>query len=277
MRKPHKTLTTKRFTLKPLDRKNASLLADLGADPDVVKNLICDWSTAERRLEIARCWIENSQEYGIWGVFDRDGTFGVPDRFVGFCAADEPLPLGGLGPEIYYAFRKESWGKGVATEVAVAVIDHLFDDQGVKAVEALVLAGVNPASSRLLEILGMSLVGRYPVAQYAGDECGPTIRYELWRVETASPQNALQSLEEAAFKIGQFLADGVASKGEMAVALEKATSANDLLSQIGADAVGKIINEFLNAGIAESGWLHYRMAPEDFVGTENILSKRRQR
>ena len=68
------------------------------------------------------------------------------------------------------------------------MIEHLFNDQGVNAIEALVLAGLNPASTRLLEKLGMSLVGRYSLAEYTGEECGPTIRYELWRVETASPQ-----------------------------------------------------------------------------------------
>ena len=83
MKKPHKTLTTRRFTLSPLGQKDAPLLADLGADPDVVKNLICDWSKPERRLEIARYWIERNQEYGIWGVIDREDVFGVPKRFVG--------------------------------------------------------------------------------------------------------------------------------------------------------------------------------------------------
>jgi RimJ/RimL family protein N-acetyltransferase len=248
-----------------MGQEDIPLLADLGADPDVVKNLISDWSTAERRLEIARYWIEGTQEYGIWGVFDREDAFGVPDRFVGFCAADRPLPLGGLGPEIFYAFRKESWGKGVATEVVTAMIAHLFDDQGVKAVEALVLAGLNPASGRLLEILGMRLVGRYPLAAYVGDECGSTIRYELWRVETAAPQSARQNLEEAAFKIGQFVVDGVASKGEMTVALEKASIANNLVPRLGADVVGKIIHDSLDAGMAEKGWLHYRLASDKLV------------
>ena len=251
--------------LEPLHEKDAPLIADLGSDPDIVKNLICDWSTPEKRLEIAQYWIERNQEYGIWGIFDREDSFGVPSRFVGFCAADEPLPLGGLGPEIYYAFRQEAWGKGVATETVHAVIEHLFTDQGVKAIEALVLAGLNPSSHRLLERFGMRLAGRYPLAEYAGDESCPTIRYELWRVETASPRRDRQSLEEAAFKIGQFVADGVASKDEMTVALENAASANGLTLRIGADAVSKAIDQFLSAGMVETGWLHYRMEPDDFV------------
>ena len=266
MRGSHETLETDRFSLIPMRQGDAYLLANMGADPDVVKNLICDWSSPERRLEIAQYWIERNQEYGIWGVFDRDDVFGAPKCFVGFFAADEPLPRGGLGPEIYYAFRKESWGKGVASEVVSNVIAHLFSDQGVKAIEALVLAGLNPASTRLLEKLGMSLVGRYPLAEYTGEECGATIRYELWRVETAAPQNAQQNLKEAAFKIGQFIADGVASKDEMRVALEKASAANNLASTMGAEFVSRIINECLDAGMKETGWLHYRVEQDDFAG-----------
>jgi len=67
----------------------------------VVKNLVCDWSTPERRLEIAQYWIERNQEHGIWGIFDRENSFSVPSHFVGFCAADKSLPIGGIGPERY--------------------------------------------------------------------------------------------------------------------------------------------------------------------------------
>ena len=185
--------------------EDAAKIADLGADPDVVKNLIFDWSTPERRLEIGRFWIEHHERTGIWGAFDRDDVFGLPERFLGFFAADRPLQRGGLGPEIYYAFKQETWGQGVASEVVGAAVRHLFEARGAAAVEALVLAGLNPASTRLLERLGMGLVGRYPLAEYVGKACGETIAYELWRVETAAPESAEKCLKEAAFKIGPSL------------------------------------------------------------------------
>ena len=94
MQKRHKVLTTKRFTLEPLHDEGAQLIGVLGADPDSGKNLICDWSKPERRLEVAQYWVERNQEYGIWGIFDREDSFAVPSQFIGFCAADEPLPLG---------------------------------------------------------------------------------------------------------------------------------------------------------------------------------------
>jgi RimJ/RimL family protein N-acetyltransferase len=240
---------------------DAPKLANLGADPDVVKSLICDWSTPENRLEIARYWIDRNQEYGIWGIYDRDDAFGAPDRFVGFFAADEPLPKGGLGPEIYYALSKHAWGKGVATEVVKTAMAHLFNDQGVRAIEGLVLASLNPASTRLLEKLGMRLIGRYAHADYTADECLPTIKYELWRVKNTPQETVRDVLKEAAYKIGQFVAEHVVEKHMMADALLRASGDHG-------DAARKIIDEHLEAGMKEEGWLHFRISSDEFAATK---------
>jgi RimJ/RimL family protein N-acetyltransferase len=252
-------LITERFTLNPLTQSDAPLLAELGSDPDVVKPLICDWSTPSKRMKIAKYWIEGSQEYGIWGVLDRQGVFGESGQMIGFCAADEPLPLGGKGPEIYYAFSRETWGHGVGTEVVRVVIDHLFEELGVSAVEAVVLAGLNPASGRLLAKLGMSFIGNYPLADYIGEECDPTIEYELWRVKNSPAENARMNLEEAAFKIGQFVGEDMASEETMSASLMKAATENSHLASENEETLTRLIKNSLLAGMAEKGWLHYRI------------------
>jgi RimJ/RimL family protein N-acetyltransferase len=260
---PHRDLETARFTLRPLGLEEAQLLADLGADPEVVKTLIGDWSTPGRRLAIARSWIEKHRDPGIWGVYDRAGAFGAEGRFVGFAAVDEPLPRVGRGPELSYAFARETWGRGVASEVVAAMIAHLISERGAEAVEALIYPGLNPASIRLADKLGMRLVGRFPLADYAGGECKPTLRFEVWRVSTATPEAAERALDEAAFKIGQFLAEGISCKDEMAAALGRAAAANGLTARLGEDAVGRVIDGRLEAGMADTGWLHYRVMAED--------------
>ena len=254
-----RVLDTDRFTLKPLKQEDARCLAELGADPDVVKTLVCDWSTPAKRRRIAEEWIESSQAFGIWGVFDREGGFGARGRMIGFCATSEPLPKVGRGPEIYYAFSRDTWGRGVATEVIAAVIDHLFHDRDVDAVEALVLAGLNAASHRLLTRLGMEFVGHYPLVEYVGEETGPTIDYERWRVETSTTATARGNLEEAAFKIGQFVGGGAAPEAAMFKALYRAAESSGCVDREGEDAVREIIRDALQRGMAENGWHYYRI------------------
>jgi RimJ/RimL family protein N-acetyltransferase len=252
-------IITDRFHLKPLSGTEAPLLAELGADPDVVKTLVFDWSTPDKRLEIAKYWIEQNQEFGIWGVYDLHGIFGITGKMIGFCAAERPLPRTGKGPEIYYAFSRESWGKGVATEVVGKLISHLFSKFNVLAVEALVLSGLNMASNRLLEKLGMCLIGRYPFAEYIGDASDSTIAYEIWRVTNSSLSRAKQNLEEAAFKIGQFIGAGVVSESAMFESLAQASTYNGLVDREGTDSIGAFIEMAINAGKQENGWLYYRL------------------
>ncbi len=265
----HKILETQRFTLKPLDQSNAPQFADLGADSEIVKTLMSDWSTPEKRLEIAKSWIEGSQEYGIWGVFDRDENFGESDSFIGFCGVEKPLPAVGMGPSIYYAFSRITWGFGVASEIVNAIVEYQFRVKGVGAIEALVYSGLNPASARVLEKNGMSLIGRHPLAEYVAEECMPTMRYELWRVENAVSQNAQQCLQDAAFKIGQFVGDKVSTRDEMFKALKDAAAVNKSMSSIGTQSVATIIAEYLDAGMSEKGWLYYRIEKKDLAGQEN--------
>ena len=252
-------ISSERFNLKPMTPADAPLFAELACDPDVVKTLMGDWSTPEKRLQNARDWIDDSEIKVIWAIYDRAGIFGKRDGFIGLCGVETPLQDAGEGPSIFYAYSKHTWGNGVASEVAKTVIAYLFNELNVAAVEALVYAGLNPASSRLLEKQGMKLVGRYPLVEYVGVESLPTMRYEIWRVETAEPGKAHTCLAEAAFKIGQFVADGVSTKEEMKTALGKAAETCGLTQSLGPDEVATIIDDSMNAGMAENGWLYYRL------------------
>lgn len=252
-------LRSERFDLDPLTADDAESLAALAADTEIVKTLIGDWSTAGKRLKNARAWIDAETNYVIWGIRDRNGAFGVAGAFIGFCGVEEPLPNVGKGPSLFYAFDRSAWGRGVASEIVAAVIDHLFDATGVDAVEALVLPRLNPASARLLGNLGMHLVGRYPMAEYVGEDSRPTIEYEIWRAQVAVPAAAKSCLAEAAFKIGQFVGDGVVGSDEAAAALLVSGHENGLVEIIGIDEVKKLIARSLDEGAADSGWLHYRV------------------
>ena len=252
-------LRSERFDFEPLTADSAPLFAELAADTEIVKTLVGDWSTARKRLENARAWIASTDNYVIWGIFDRNGDVDEAGGFIGVCGVEKALARVGEGPSIFYAFSQRVWGKGVGSEVAAAVIAHLFENREVDAIEALVFPRINPASSRLLEKQGMRLVGRYPMAEYIGDDCLPTMSYEVWRAQVALPVDARACTAEAGFKIGQLVGDGISSHDDMAAALLISAHENGLVEAIGIDASKRVIADALRAGMAERGWLHYRL------------------
>ena len=252
-------LRSQRFDLRPLTTDSAPLFAELAADTEIVKTLIGDWSTARKRLQNARAWIESASNHVIWGISDRNGDVGEAGGFIGIYGVETALPGVGKGPSIYYAFSQAVWGKGVGSEVTASVIDHLFENTNINAIEALVFPRINPASARLLEKQGMRLVGRYPVAEYIGDDCLPTLDYEVWRAQVALPADARACTAEAAFKIGQLVGDGISNHDDMAAALLISAHENGLVEAIGIDASKQVIADALRAGITETGWLHYRL------------------
>jgi len=250
---------SQRFDLKPLDFDDAPLFAELAADTEIVKYLVGDWSTARKRLENARAWIGAERTPVIWGVFDRGGTIAEAGDFLGICGVETALPGMGAGPSIFYACRQQVWGQGVASEIVATVIDFLFDEAGVDAVEALVLPKINSPSARVLEKQGMRVIGRYPMASYVGDDSLPTMRYEIWRAQVALPADARACTAEAAFKIGQFVGDGISSFDEMSAALLVSAHENGLVERVGDDEAKRIIAAALHAGMADDGWLYYRV------------------
>jgi RimJ/RimL family protein N-acetyltransferase len=252
-------LRSERFDLEPLAADGAELFAELCADTEIVKSLIGDWSTAARRLENARAWIDDDNYYVIWGIHDRQGRLGSGAAFIGVVGVEAPLPEAGKGPSIFYAIDQDYWGRGVGSEITAAVIEHLFEQPGVEAVEALVLPRLNPASVRLLEKQGMRLVGRYPMAKYVGDDCLPTLQYEIWRAQVALPADARHCIQEVAFKIGQFVGDGISSRDEMSAALMISAHENGLVDKVGINETRQLIDAALRDGMAEDGWLHYRL------------------
>ncbi len=259
----NREIHSRRFDLKPLGQDDAPLFAELAEDTEIVKYLVGDWSTARKRLENARAWIRGAHTAVIWGIFDRDGSVGPAGDFVGICGVEDALPGMGAGPSIFYAYHRRVWDRGVASEIVATVIDFLFDESGVDAVEALVLPNINPASARVLEKQGMRLVGRYPMASYTGDDCLPTMKYEIWRAQVALPADARDCTAEAAFKIGQFVGDGISSFDEMSAALLVSAHENGLVDLLGVDEAKRVIATALQAGMADDGWLYYRVEREE--------------
>ena len=77
-------------------------------------------------------------------------------------------------PEVVYHFAKQYWGKGLATEMASAVIRYGFEEHLFDRIVAIAKP-LNVASTRVMEKVGM----RYEksACYYEID----VVQYEIWR------------------------------------------------------------------------------------------------
>ena len=89
---------------------------------------------------------------GLWAAVERD-----TDELIG---CGELLPLeGGPEVEVGYHLRRDRWGRGYATELARALVEHGFDRLGLERIVAVAYPE-NTASHRVLLKAGLTHHGR---------------------------------------------------------------------------------------------------------------------
>lgn len=149
------TLRTARLRLVPPGLVDAQEIARLGGDPAIA-------DTAVRMpypypLGMATAWIAASiagwvgGRCAVWKVV-RAGD-GVLLGAVGLT-----IDAGNRNAELGYWIRTDEWGRGYATEAAVASVAFAFGPLGLHRVHASCLRR-NPASARVLEKAGLRLEG----------------------------------------------------------------------------------------------------------------------
>ena len=162
-------LTTRRLILRPVTAADhAGLLAHWTA-PEVRRFLFdgAVLSPAEVTAVIEASELSFAGAgYGLWLISERDasdlaGTAGL-------------RPLEDLGLEVIYSIAPGSWGRGLATEAARAVVEHALGPLGLPEVLAEVDEG-NEASVRVIERLGMTRFAVVPGL------LGPMARYRRTR------------------------------------------------------------------------------------------------
>jgi ribosomal-protein-alanine N-acetyltransferase len=119
-------LTTERFILRDLEPSDAGNIFDLDSDPKVHEFLgkkpLTDISQAKRVVETVR---EQYKKYGIgrWAVEDR-----LTGQFLGWCGLKYEENVRDFSyVDIGYRLKPEFWGRGVATETALASLNYGFE------------------------------------------------------------------------------------------------------------------------------------------------------
>lgn len=164
---------TERLLLRPGWAEDAPALARAIADEAIVRNLsTAPWPFALRDAE-AFLAAPRDPVLPAFLIFER--TDGAP-VLVGSCGLGR-RPSGAV--ELGYWIAREHWGRGFATEAAVALID-IARTLGLERLEASYFAD-NPASGRVLEKLGFCPTGmRAPRYSCARGRDGDAVLMRRW-------------------------------------------------------------------------------------------------
>jgi len=160
---------TGRLALRGWREDDARPFAELCADPEVMRFVgrgePLDRAQAEASLAVIRDhWVRHG--FGLWAAEERES--GELAGFIGLARVNDRSGE----VEIGWRLRRESWGRGLATEGALTARDHAFGEVGLPRLVALIHPE-NAASIRVAEKLGMAAertrVNRYgrPEVVYA--------------------------------------------------------------------------------------------------------------
>jgi RimJ/RimL family protein N-acetyltransferase len=144
-------LTTERLLLRPFTPADQAAMHAIYSDPEVMRYV----GHGPHRTPGETAAALNA--YGDMLARRGYSFLAVVERETGTVVGDGGLhPLAGTGPEIElgYTLARAAWGRGYATELGRALVDHARTALGVTQVVAQV-EPANTASRHVLEKLGM--------------------------------------------------------------------------------------------------------------------------
>ena len=151
----NRIIETERILLRPFCIKDIERFAKICANPNVMR-YIGDGKPVSRNVIAEKIpeWIElyEKQKYGLMALVMKD-----TDELIGFCGfihqtVDEVEYI-----ELGYRLDEAYWGKGIATEVAVAVRDYAFNVLEIPMLISII-NHQNDASKHVAKKVGMKLM-----------------------------------------------------------------------------------------------------------------------
>ncbi|MBP7184827.1 MAG: GNAT family N-acetyltransferase [Saprospiraceae bacterium] len=157
-----KVLTeTKRFLLREFEATDVDALYELDSDPEVHRYLGNKPVTDKAQLvEVINFIRQQYVDHGIgrWAVIDKESN-----QFVGWSGLKFVTDMTNHHSKFYdlgYRLIRKHWGKGIATETAIASLDYAFNQ--IKTDKVYASAAIdNHASNKVLQKIGMNLIDTY--------------------------------------------------------------------------------------------------------------------
>lgn len=164
----HVIIETERLILRRFESGEGQLIYTLNEDPEVTRytgDPVRDLAHANEVLDQVILPQYTLYNHGRWAVHTKPGM-----EFIGWCGLKyrperDEVDLG-------YRFIKTAWGKGFASEAAMASINYGFEKLGLRRIVGRAMPG-NIASLKVLEKCGMRFVGEELVDGH------PAVTYEL--------------------------------------------------------------------------------------------------
>ena len=146
-------LIGKNISLRPITFADQKLLLDWFNDPDFMGRYDNHWTRSLEQMEKEH---QEAVQHGdaLYMITSRDqgepmGEVGYLNRY---CSAYFQ------GQEIFYAVHPQYRGRGIATQAACLLVNHLFDATPLNRIQAMVVAG-NEQSCKVLENAGLTHEG----------------------------------------------------------------------------------------------------------------------
>lgn len=189
--------SSERLVLRRFAQRDLDLLVELDSDPEVMRYLSGGQPTPRETVEntvLPRiiAGYDQPPHFGCLAAFEKAG-----EDFVGWFLLRVPAYEPGTPRidgeyEVGYRLRRPHWGKGYATEMSHAIVEHAFTELDTERLVAQTMA-VNTGSRRVMEKLGMSYIGKYfpDLPPIPGSEHGEVV-YWLTRTEWQASRKPMQ-------------------------------------------------------------------------------------
>ena len=185
-------ILTSRLLLRDLTESDAPLLFDLDSDPQVLRyvgpRLANDVAAVAERIRTVQIPQQNHPWHGTRIVLDRFTNDFLGWVFIRPAPASRSAAAFGWTNhsevEIGYRYRRSAWGRGIATEAAMPLMELALADAATSAIVACAHSN-NTGSLRVLAKLGLK-----PVSQVIlPDATEPTFKLARPKIGTTGPTN----------------------------------------------------------------------------------------